>query len=92
MSNKVKSHLQVLKLLPDGTNWVVFKIHLTMSITVLDALSHLDGTDVKPAKLKFCTTNKAAWTNNDWKLNKTYQTDLKNWSYVENITNAHIAT
>ena len=86
VSNKDESHLQVLKLLPDGTNWVVFKIHLPISITALDKLGHLDRTDVKPAKPKFSTTNKAAWTNDDWKLNETYQTDLKNWSYVENIT------
>jgi len=92
ISNKDESHLRVPKLLPDQTNWVVFKIHLTMSITALDTLGHLDGTNVKPAELKFSTTNKSAWTNDDRKLNETYQTDFKNWSYVENITKAHIAT
>jgi len=63
-----------------------------MSITALDALSHLDGTDVKPAEPKFSTTYKAAWMNDDQKLDETYQTDFKNWSYVKNITKAHIAT
>src|SRR5882724_1310727 len=92
MSNKDKSHLKVPKLLPDGTNWVIFKIRLTMLITALNTLSHLDGTDVKPAEPKFSTTYKAAWTNDNWKLDKTYQTNFKNWSYVKNITKAHIAT
>ncbi len=94
MSNKDDATLRgvVPKLLSDGANWVIFKIHLTMSITALDALGHLDGSDPKPTEPRISSQDITLWTDDDQTKNETYQTELKKWSNIENITRAHIAT
>ena len=44
----------VLKLESNSLNWVIFKIHLTMSVVVHGACSHLEGTDETKAKHRQC--------------------------------------
>ena len=50
MSNKDDTTLRgVQMLLSDDADWVIFKICLIMSIAALDALGHLNRSDIKSA-------------------------------------------
>ena len=78
----------VPRLESDRTNWVIFKIHLTMSVAAHSTCGHLDGTDVCPTALRLSTSVVADWTEDDKKVYTGYQIQLGKWTHAEDIARA----
>ena len=82
----------VLKLESNGSNWVVFKIRLTMSVAAHSTRGHLEGTDACLTKPRLSTDDASKWTPEEQKIFSGYQIQLMKWTQAEDVAHAHITS
>jgi len=84
--------IRIPKLLPDGSNWVIFKdrFHFAAAAAVLQ--KHLDGTDSEPAALAFPVAGPTPLTAAQTEELKAYEASLSKWQAGEAVLKQAIAS
>ena len=82
----------VPKLESNGSNWVIFKIRLMMSVAVHSTHRHLEGTNICPTKPRLSTDDASKWTPEEQKIFSGYQIQLTKWTQAEDIAHARITS
>jgi hypothetical protein len=87
---KDEPYLGVPRLAADGSNWIVFKIRLTLSMGARSVEGHLNGTAGFATVPKLSTTELVKWTAADEKAHVAYKALLEKWTHNESVARAQL--
>jgi hypothetical protein len=87
---KDEPYLCVPRLATNRSNWIVFKIHLTLSMGACGVKGHLNGTTSLPMVSKLSMTEMAKWTVVDEKIHAAYKVLLEKWMHSKNVACAQL--
>jgi hypothetical protein len=84
--------IHIPKLLPDGSNWVIFKDHFHFAATAGVLQKYLDGTDSKPTAPAFPVAGPMLLTAVQTEELEAYKASLSKWQVREAVLKQAIAS
>ena len=84
--------VRIPKLLPDGSNWVIFKDHFAFAAAAALLDKHLDGSALEPTAPTFALTGPTPLTADQQTEVESYETALSVWQTGEAVLKQAIAS
>src|SRR5712664_3965030 len=84
--------VRIPKLLPDGSNWVIFKDRFAFAMAAAVLQGHIDGTNLEPAAPAFTVNGPTPLTAEQVAELETHNAELLKWRTGEAVVKQAIAS